>query len=351
MKDRLSKIIDYTKEQNLDGVLLTSMPNVFYVSGFTGDNVVLFISADKQILITDSRYTLQAREQSPHFQVITAKGSLVGELADFNLKNLGFEADSVTCAQLDSFKNSIKDCSFKDCSGFLKEIRTVKTEEEIALIRKAAQIADSAFKHICTIAKVGMTENDIALELEFFMRKNGAEGVSFPTIVAAGDHGAMPHAEPGDRVIKDGDCVVMDFGCKYKGYCSDMTRTVFFGRAEEEQVKVYNAVLSAQKAALAQIKAGVCENIPDKAARDALEKEGLEKYFTHSLGHGVGVQIHEDPRMAPKCTGVLKENMLVTVEPGVYIDGFVGVRIEDLVVVTPDGYENLTHSEKDVIIL
>jgi len=351
MTNKLSKIINYTKEHNLDGVLLTSMPNVFYVSGFTGDNVILFISPEKALLITDSRYTLQAEEQSPDFQVVTAKGSLVKELKDLKLKKLGFEADRVTCAQLDAFKKTLEGCEFEDASAFMNEIRIIKAAEEIDLIRIAAQIADDAFAHIIKFAKVGMTEREIALELEFFMRKNGAESVSFDTIVAAGDHGAMPHAEPSDRVIKDGDCVVMDFGCKYKGYCSDMTRTVFFGKADERQLEVYNSVLNAQKAALAQIKAGVCENAPDKAAREELAKSNLDKYFTHSLGHGVGVEIHEDPRMAPKCTGALKENMLVTVEPGVYIDGFMGVRIEDLVVVTADGYENLTKSEKDVIIL
>lgn len=351
MTNKLLKITDYIKGHNLDGVLLTSMPNVFYMSGFTGDNVILFISPEKALLITDSRYTLQAEEQSPDFKVITAKGSLVKELEGFNLKKLGFEADRVTCAQLDGFKKTLEGCGFEDVSAFMNKIRIVKTAEEVDLIRTAARITDDAFLHILNFAKVGMTEKEIALELEFFMRRNGAEGVSFATIVATGDHGAMPHAEPSDRVIKDGDAVVMDFGCKYKGYCSDMTRTVFFGKADERQLEVYNSVLNAQKAALAQIKAGVSENIPDKAARDELAKNGLDKYFTHSLGHGVGVEIHEDPRMAPKCTGVLNENMLVTVEPGVYIDGFMGVRIEDLVVVTPDGYENLTKSEKDVIIL
>ena len=351
MTNKLLKITDYINEHNLDGVLLTSMPNVFYMSGFTGDNVILFISPEKALLITDSRYTLQAQEQSPDFQVITAKGSLTKELKDLSLNKVGFEAESVTCSQLEGFKKELDGCDFQDVSAFMRKMRTVKTKEEIDLIRTAAKIADDAFTHILNFAKVGMTEKEIALELEFFMRKAGAEGVSFATIVATGDHGAMPHAEPSDRVIKEGDAVVMDFGCKYKGYCSDMTRTVFFGKADERQLEVYSSVLNAQKAALAQIKAGVCENIPDKAARDELAKNDLDKYFTHSLGHGVGVEIHEDPRMAPKCTGQLKENMLVTVEPGVYIDGFMGVRIEDLVVVTADGYENLTKSEKDVIII
>jgi len=351
MTNKLSKIINYIKERNLDGVLLTSMPNIFYVSGFTGDNGLLFISEERQLLVTDSRYTLQAMEQSPDFQVITAKASLVKELEGLNIKKLGFEADCVTCFQLDRFKEALEGCSFEDCSSAMREIRVVKTKQEIAFIRKAAQIADDAFSHILTFARVGMTEKEIALELEFFMRKNGAEKVSFDTIVAAGDHGAMPHAEPSERVIKAGDVVVMDFGCKYKGYASDMTRTVFFGSADERQLEVYNSVLRAQKVALAKIKAGIDENVPDQAARDELAKNNLDKYFTHSLGHGVGVEIHENPRMAPKCTGVLKENMLVTVEPGVYIDGFMGVRIEDLVVVTAKGCENLTKSEKDVIIL
>ncbi len=347
--NKIDKLKNYIFNNNLDGILVTSMPNVFYLSGFTGDNVILFISKDQSLLITDSRYTLQAMEQSPDFKVITAKGTLVKEINGY--KRLGFEAEAVTCKQLDGFKNHLDGCEFVDCSAFLREIRIVKAPYEIDCIRKAARIADAAFNHILSYARVGMTEQDIALELEFFMRKNGAEGVSFDVIVAAGDHGAMPHAEPSNRIIKRGDPVVMDFGCRYKGYCSDMTRTVFFGQPSDEMLRIYNSVLKAQRAAIAAIKAGVAENVPDTAAREALKEEGLEEYFTHSLGHGVGVEIHEDPRMAPKCEGILKENMLVTVEPGVYIKDFMGVRIEDLVVVTCNGCENLTKSEKEPIII
>ncbi len=347
--NKIDKLKNYISNNNLDGILITSMPNAFYLSGFTGDNVILLVTNNENLLITDSRYTLQAMEQSPDFKVITAKGGLIKEISGY--KKLGFEAETVTCKQLDGFKKHLDRCDFVDCSAFLREIRIVKTPDEIENIRIAARIADDAFSHILSYAKVGMTEKDIALELEFFMRKNGGEAVSFDTIVAAGDHGAMPHAEPGDRVIKQGDCVVMDFGCKYKGYCSDMTRTIFFGQPSDEMLRIYNSVLKAQLSAINVIKAGVDESYPDSVARDMLKEEGLEEYFTHSLGHGVGVEIHEDPRMAPKCDGILKENMLVTVEPGVYIENFIGVRIEDLVVVTCDGCENLTKSEKEVIII
>lgn len=351
MTERVEKIREYISANNLDGVILTSMPNVFYMSGFTGDNVILFISSDKCMIITDSRYTLQAAQQSPEFETVTARSSLIKELKKFNLKRMGYEADHVSCTSLEIFKNELCGCEFENCASVMKKLRIIKNSEELSRIRTAAEIADSAFSHILTFAKIGMTEKDIALELEFYMRKNGAEAVSFSTIVAASERGAMPHAEPGDRIIKSGDAVVMDFGCKYKGYCSDMTRTVFFGMADDQQVRVYNSVLKAQTAALKEIKAGVAENVPDKAARLALAEYGFDKYFTHSLGHGVGVEIHEEPVMAPKRTGMLKEGMLVTVEPGAYLDGFMGVRIEDLVAVTKNGCENLTKSEKDVIIL
>ncbi|MDD4689289.1 MAG: Xaa-Pro peptidase family protein [Eubacteriales bacterium] len=351
MTDKLIRIIDYIKDNNLDGVLITSMPNAFYMAGFTGDNVLLFISSDKQLLITDSRYTLQAAEQSPEYQLITAKGSLIGELKDMNLKKLGFEGDAVSCNQLVDFRRSLESCEFCDISEVLREIRLVKAEEELDKIRKAAHIADRAFSHILSFAKIGMTEKEIALEIEFFMRKNGAEGVSFDTIVAAAEHGAMPHAEPGDRAIKNGDCVVMDFGCKYQGYCSDMTRTIFFGEPDEKQLVVYNAVLEAQKIALSNIRVGVSAKSVDQSARDSLKKTDMDKYFTHSLGHGVGVEVHEGPRLSPYSNAVLKSGMVVTVEPGVYIDGFVGVRIEDLVIVNENGCENVTKSSKDIIIM
>lgn len=351
MNGAIEKIKSYVSSQGLDGVILTSMPNVFYVSGFTGDNVILFISQQKSLLITDSRYTIQAGEQSPDFEIITARGSLVGELRGLPLKKLGYEADKVSCSLFNFYKKVLAGCEFEDCSALMKKLRIIKNSSEIQCIRTAAEIADDAFSHILNFAKTGMTEKDIALELEFYMRKSGAEDVSFSTIVAASERGAMPHAEPGSRIIKNGDAVVMDFGCKYKGYCSDMTRTVFFGNADSEQLRVYNSVLKAQLAALDAIRAGVAENYPDKAARTALAQDGLDKFFTHSLGHGVGVEIHEEPAMAPRRCGILESGMLVTVEPGVYLDNFMGVRIEDLVVVTDSGCDNLTKSQKDVIIL
>jgi len=233
--------------------------------------------------------------------------------------------------------------------GDVDALRQIKSEEELEYLEKAEAIGDLAFEKILTILKPGMTELEVAAELEYQMKKAGAENFSFSTIVASGLNSSMPHAIPGEKKLEEGDFVTMDFGCTYKGYCSDMTRTVVLGKASEKQKEIYNTVLKAQLAALDAIKAGVTGKSVDKVARDIITEAGYGECFGHGLGHSVGLFIHEEPRLSPAGETVLEENMIETVEPGIYVPGFGGVRIEDMVAVTKDGCKNFTHSPKELI--
>ena len=235
--------------------------------------------------------------------------------------------------------------------GSVNELRCIKTQEELENIRKAEEIGDRAFEFILGVIKPGMTELEVAAELEYHMKRNGAWKTSFDTIVASGFNSSMPHAVPGMKKIEKGDFITMDFGCVYNGYCSDMTRTVVAGRADDRQKKIYYTVLEAQKIALDRIRAGLKGKEIDKAARDYIDAAGYKGCFGHGLGHSVGLYIHEEPRLSVTGETVLQENMIETVEPGIYIPGYGGVRIEDLVVVTKTGHVNFTHSDKKLIEL
>jgi len=231
------------------------------------------------------------------------------------------------------------------------ESRMIKDETELQTIAKAEAIGDAAFTHILDYVKPGVTEADIALEIEFFMKRQGASKLSFDTIVASGPNSSMPHAQVTNRKLQMGDFVTMDFGCVYQGYCSDMTRTVAIGEPTEEMRKVYQIVFDANIRAMEAIREGVKCNEIDAVARDYIKSQGYGDYFGHGLGHGVGLDIHEEPRFSPKCDVITKENMVITDEPGIYLPGRFGVRIEDLVVVKKDGYEKLSHSDKQLIVL
>ena len=227
----------------------------------------------------------------------------------------------------------------------------VKDQAELEKLERAEAIGDAAFSHIVNLIKPGISEAEIALELEFFMKKQGASGLSFDTIVAGGPNSSMPHAQVTERRIQQGEFVTMDFGCVYQGYCSDMTRTVAVGEPSEEMRQVYQIVLEANRRAMEQIREGQTCSFIDSLARDYIREQGYGDYFGHGLGHGVGLDIHEEQRFSPKCDVVTKEHMAITVEPGIYLPGKFGVRIEDLVVVTKDGYETLSHSAKELMIL
>lgn len=347
--DRLKKLVTVIPA---NATLILSPENMYYFSGFTGGEGMLFIDKNRLLLFTDSRYTVQAREEAPDFQVIDTAQTSVGEfLKNEGDKAYGFEDDYVTFSKFAGLKRLSPKSVFSPVSSHIDKIRMIKDAHELSLIEKAASIADSAFSYILDKIAAGKTEREISLDLEYFMLRQGAEGLSFDTIAASGVRSCMPHGVATDKVIETGDFLTLDFGCKYRGYCSDMTRTVVLGKASERQKEIYDVVLTAQKAALDTIRAGELAKAVDEAARGIIENAGYGKNFGHGLGHSLGLKVHESPSCSPKSADILTENMMMTVEPGIYIEGFGGVRIEDLVLVRADGCKNFTSSKKELLEL
>lgn len=349
--------VDSVLEQaGIDALLVTDPYNMRYISGFRGGEGILYISRKQQVLITDSRYTEAAANESDF--TVTEENSghkrakILKECMERdNARVLGYEDCSMLCCEFQSFQKELSAEQWKPMGEAVNQLRRIKSPEELELLRKAESIGDAAFTAILDFLKPGVTELEVAARLEYEMKLHGAHGFSFDTIIASGIHSSMPHAIPDEKKLEYGDFVTMDFGCIYGGYCSDMTRTVVIGKADEKQKEIYQTVLEAQKAALAGIHAGLKGCEVDKMSRDVIEKAGYGAYFGHGLGHSVGLFIHENPRLSPNDQTVLLPNMIETVEPGIYVPGFGGVRIEDMVIVTEDGCENLTHSPKHLIEL
>ncbi len=336
-------------------IMITDPYNLRYYSGFRGGEGIALLFDEKGYLIVDSRYTEAAKEES-EFTVVEfnkenpLKDVLNNLVTEHNCTEIAFEDESLTYAEFERYKGYFPDnVTFVPLKDKLLKKRQIKNEYELEMLAFAESIGDMAFSDILGIIKPGISEKRLATELEYRMKLHGADGFSFDTICASGINSSMPHAIPGEKVIEEGDFVTMDFGCIYKGYCSDMTRTVVVGKANDKQKEIYNIVLEAQLAALDMISAGKkCKDI-DKCARDIISSYGYGKYFGHGLGHSVGLYIHETPALNTRDETVLKANMIETVEPGIYIPGFGGVRIEDMVVVTDEGHINLAHSPKNLI--
>ncbi|WDC85816.1 aminopeptidase P family protein [Caloramator sp. mosi_1] len=339
----------------MDAALVYKDENRNYLSGFTGDDSFLFITKEKSYFITDSRYTEQAQNEVNCFEVLEYKPPIhdfIKTLADkHNIKRLGVEEDRMSFSDYITYKEKLEGVEIVKLEQTIEKIRMIKDEEEIKLIEKAANIADKAFEHILNFIKPGMTEIEVALELEFFMKKMGASALSFPTIVASGTRSSLPHGTASEKVIKEGEFITLDFGCVYKGYCSDMTRTIVLGKANEKQKEIYNIVLEANEAALKAVKPGISCFDLDKIARDIIVERGYGERFGHGLGHGVGREVHELPFVNYRSKFNLEAGMVITDEPGIYIPGFGGVRIEELVLVTEDGYRVLSKSPKHLIEL
>lgn len=349
------------KEKGLDAAFIASPANIRYLSGFAGTDSYLYLSGRKQVILTDSRYTLQAEEEGKGSEVRTIKGErgygvLLKELLEEDkATRLGFEDGVMTWQTVKKLQEAQEGGKEEErwvpLGEDLSLLRAVKEEEEIEKLSRAEQIGDEAFSYILTEIKPGITELEIAAKLEYYMKSHGAQEKSFDTIAASGLHSAMPHAVPSKKALEKGDFLTLDFGCRYQGYCSDMTRTIVIGKASQKQKEIYKIVLEAQEAALSGLRAGMTGAEGDRLARKVIEEAGYAEYFGHGLGHSVGLEIHEKPALSPKDQTILKPGIIETIEPGIYIPGFGGVRIEDMTIITENGIRNLTSSPKELIEL
>jgi Xaa-Pro aminopeptidase len=351
---KLQKLRKTLQEQNIDGILITNGYNRRYMTGFTGTAGVAIVSQNDAVFITDFRYTEQAAAQIKDFRIVQHEVTLLEEIATqvkaMGIKSLGFEKDTVSFGTYELYKSVIQ-ADLMPVSGLIEKIRLIKTEQEINIIKVACEIADHAFTHILDFIKPGKTELEVSNELEFFMRQQGATQSSFDTIVASGLRSALPHGVATNKVIEKGDFVTLDFGALYNGYISDITRTVAVGEPSEKLVEMYNTVLASQLLSLEKVGPGLTGIQADAIARDYLTEKGYGEAFGHSLGHGIGLEVHEGPGLSKRSETVLEPGMAVTIEPGVYVPGVGGVRIEDDILITESGNELLTHSTKELIIL
>lgn len=330
---------------------ITAYPDIRYYSGFTSCDARLLISKERAVLITDSRYLVQAKIESPDFEIYDIRNGLDGAFTLFNEKSIWYQQDNITASSLERAKAAAENREFLPMGQKISEPREVKDKAEIDKIRAAEKLGDDAFSYILERITVGRSERDIALELEFYMRKNGASALSFETIVASGVRSAMPHGTASDKLIEKGDLVTLDFGCVLDGYCSDMTRTIGVGYLTDRAKEIYSVVKNAQAAALDACEVGAELSLVDKVARDIIAAAGYGENFGHSLGHGVGLEIHENPSFSPKSTGMVRNGNVLSVEPGIYIEGFGGVRIEDLVAFYDGKCEILSKSSKELTVI
>lgn len=353
---RLAKLRRRLAEENLEALLVASHPNRAYLSGYTGDSGTLVITAGASLLLTDSRYTEQAEAQASGFTVVREGNdrlaTLVETLQRLKPARTGFESRAVSFAAAQEWEGELAGVTaLVPTAGLIEELRQVKDEGELALLRQAAALADAGFARLLGTVRAGLTEREVALELEFFLRRQGAEAAGFEFIVASGPRGSLPHGAASGKVIQDGELVTFDFGCFVGGYTSDLTRTVAVGSAPERLREVYEVVRRAQEAGVQAVRPGRTGAEVDGVARAIIAGAGYGEAFGHGLGHGVGREVHESPRLRLNGTEVLRPGMVVTVEPGVYLPGVGGVRIEDMVLVTETGGERLTHSRRDLVTL
>lgn len=343
-------------ELKIDALLVSAWPNIRYLCGFTGDNALLLVTPESQTLFTDPRFTIQASEECTCAVKIAPRGPLdpyaVEAIRRKKFKRIGFEATRMIYDVQRRLKESLPlGVTLKPIGPVIENLRMVKTTEEIARIRRSVLTNSQAFEKTVQSIRPGVSESNIAAELEFQMRRSGAEKPAFETIVAAGARSALPHARPGSQKLGADELLLIDMGSSQDGYMSDMTRVLFFGQANRRHRAMYQSVLKAQLAALAAVREGITAGQVDQKARQVLESEGLGKEFVHSTGHGLGLEIHEPPRVGRRDKTRLQAGMVITIEPGAYIQGFGGIRIEDTVLVTKNGCEILTPTSKELRVL
>lgn len=357
LKARQKSVRDAMKELNLDGLLLTHPPDLAYLTNFTGDDSIGLITAKDFLLVTDFRYKEQAEIEAGWLKVTMREGKMADALArvlgEAKVKRVGFEANFTTVGQVDALHTALKHVKdFKPAElipldNVMVKIRRVKDDNEIDLIRKSVGIAEEAFDAVRGEIEVGVTENHLAGQLVFELRSRGASNSSFPVIVAAGANSSLPHYRPGETLAQKDQPLLLDWGALYKGYCSDLTRTLMIGRVSDKMKQIYKVVLEAQLAAISFLRPGVTTHQADRVARDIIDKAGFKEFFGHGLGHGIGREIHELPSMNKNAVEEeLRPGMIVTVEPGIYLPGEGGVRIEDDVLITHSGCEVLSSLDK-----
>lgn len=353
-KLKLQKLRNEMAEQNIEALLVTSSYNLRYITNFTGSAGLALVTKEQAFFITDFRYTEQASEQVTEFEVVQAKTNLLEEAAEkaeeLGIKSLAFEQDYMTYSSYIQYQEKMT-AELQPVSGLIEKIRMIKMPEEVSILKAAAKIADDAFEHICGFIKAGHTELQISNELEFFMRRQGATSSSFDTIVASGLRSALPHGVATDKIVEQGDMITLDYGALYNGYISDITRTVAVGEPSEKMKEIYQIVLDAQILGVEKIGPGMTGIEADAIARDYIKSKGYGEAFGHSTGHGIGLEVHEGPGLSFKSQTVLEPGMAVTVEPGIYLPGIGGVRIEDDILITESGNERLTNSTKELRIL
>jgi Xaa-Pro aminopeptidase len=352
-EERISRITSQLAAHRVEGTLFFDMKNIRYLTGFTGSDGVLFIGEKGSILLVDGRYVTQAKQEVTDCDIFEYRDKVDGLamlISDHNMRVIGFESSALTCDIYLKLTNRLNDVTLEPLSEEITSLRAIKDIQEIDYMRKAATIASQALQFIMTDIQPGISERAIALILESKMKELGGETLAFETIVASGSNSALPHAKPGSRKIENGDFVVVDYGIVYQGYHSDETCTVAVGSVTQKQRETYQIVKDAHDRALDAVKEGVsCREI-DRLAREHIEKAGLEQYFSHGTGHGVGLEIHETPIISSKSDDYLTSGMIITIEPGVYIPDLWGIRVEDMVVVERDGCEILSTVPKHLQI-
>ncbi len=353
--DRIARLRSEMVDLEVDGFLVSAPENRRYLSGFTGTSGYLLITQSEAALATDFRYVEQAEAESPHYRVHRTRGGtgwLPEMLAELRVVTLAIEADHMTVASHSALKTALEesenasDVQIEETSGVIAGVRAVKDASELAIIERAVKIADIAMASVASRIEPGVTEARIAWDLEVEMRRLGAEGAAFDIIVGAGPNGALPHHRADDSVVRRGDPVVIDMGASYEGYNSDLTRTFYVGRPDDEFLAIYSIVLQAQETAIREVRPGMTGQEVDEIARTVIEEAGYGEEFGHGLGHGVGLAVHERPMVVPTSEDVIEDGMVFTIEPGIYISGWGGVRIEDIVVMENGRARILTGSPK-----
>jgi len=362
--ERVQRVRALMAEQNLDCLLITHPSNRVYLTGFTGEDTApnessghLFITANDAVLVTGSVNVTQAEAQAPHVRVIKREGGWpqadAAVLIEIGVQRIGYEAQAMLVGVFNGISEQLAEKNHQHewvvADGLVEQLRIIKSESEIALLRKAFEITSAAFERVAPTIAAGQTEWDVSWRIHQAFVELGAEGPAFPTIVAAGTHAARPHHEPGERVIREGEPIVIDMGARYHGYCADLTRTVWVGEPDEKLREVYPIVAAAVEQAIERIQPGMTGADMDAAARDFIEARGFGDAFSHGLGHGIGVRVHEGPSASKESKDVLAAGQVITVEPGIYLPEWGGVRVEDVILITEDGIEVLTTASKQRI--